>query len=71
MAITKEDAERMKAYITARFMGVMTEEYTVGGCETCGYGGTTYYRLSEDSPEDILFNMRGMVDGFLESEDNQ
>lgn len=70
MAISKTEAERLKAFFTANFMGVMTESYTEGGCETCGYGGTTYYRLANDSPEDILFKMRSFVDDFVESEDN-
>lgn len=70
MAITKEEGERLKAYITASFMGCMTESYTVGGCETCGWGGTTHYRLSADEPDDILNEMRGFVDRFVESSDN-
>lgn len=61
--ISKEDAERIKAYITATFMGVATS-HTEGGCETCGWGGDTTYGLE-------LEDARGIIDSFLISEDNK
>lgn len=63
MALDKETAERLKAFITANFMGIANYR-TEGGCETCGWGGTEY---SEVDLEGAL----GLVDSFLDSEDNK
>ena len=61
--IDKESAERLKAFITANFMGV-AKYHTEGGCETCGWGDTSY---SEVDLEGAL----SLVDDFLVSEDNK
>ena len=61
--IDKESAERLKAFISANFMGVATT-HTEGGCETCGWGGNSY---SEVDLEGAL----SLVDDFLASEDNK
>jgi len=61
--IDKESAERLKAFITANFMGIANYR-TEGGCDTCGWGGDSY---SEVDLEGAL----SLVDEFLKSEDNK
>lgn len=60
--MTQEDAERMKAYISAVWMGV-ADSHTEGGCDTCGYGGTSYSHME-------LEGVRDLVDDFVKSDAN-
>ena len=61
--IDKESAERLKAFISANFIGV-ANYHTDGGCDTCGWGGTSYEEVD-------LEGALSLVDAFLESEDNK
>ncbi len=60
--ITKKDAEMLKAYMTAKWMGI-AEYHVEGGCETCGHGGDVSYSVDLDG-------MRNLVDDFIVSSDN-
>lgn len=63
--ITKDDAERLKAFISASFMGIVDVETGPGGCETCGYGAPEFYAI--DGPE----KLHGLVDQFVASNENK
>ena len=62
--ITKNDAERLKAYITATWMGVVDQVSGADGCDTCGYGATEYNHIE-------LEGLHKLVDDFLASKDNK
>lgn len=62
--ITKRDAEMLKAYMTASWMGVVSVEVGAGGCETCGHGAPEYNHIE-------LEGLHKLVDDFLASKDNK
>lgn len=61
--ISQTDAERLKAFITATWMGVVNYEQGSGGCPTCGFGAHTY-------PDVELETVRDWVDQFVASKEN-
>ena len=62
--MTKHDAEMLKAYMTASWMGVVDTVTGEGGCETCGYGAPEYTTIE-------LEGLLKLVDDFLVSDDNK
>lgn len=62
--ITKKDAEMLKAYMTASWMGVVDTVTGSGGCETCGYGAPEYTTIE-------LEGLHKLVDDFVASADNK
>ena len=62
--ITKKDAEMLKAYMTASWMGVVETVTGEGGCETCGYGAPEYTTIE-------LEGLHKLVDDFVASADNK
>ena len=62
--ITKKDAEMLKAYMTASWMGVVETVTGEGGCETCGYGAPEYTTIE-------LKGLHKLVDDFVVSPDNR
>lgn len=61
--LTKESAERLKAYFTAKWMDVVEVHTGEGGCDTCGYGAPEYEVTD-------LAKMHHVIDEFLNSPDN-
>ena len=62
--MTKYDAEMLKAYMTASWMGIVHTVTGEGGCETCGYGAPEYNHIE-------LNGLHQLVDDFLASPDNK
>ncbi len=62
--LTELDASKLKAYMTATWMGVVDVRQGQGGCDTCGFGAESLNTID-------LEGLHKLVDDFFASNDNK